>query len=185
MVPWPLSASWHFSFSSYCQLHSSFWVSYFQFSTEDLIHWAHVLEPGQTTEYWQTYGLAAIDSAWGRHLVVLIGWRFAQKLWMSPFLSEGKCRLSYYLSVGFIFLNCASGNTISLEIRYKDIAETLFITLYSALFMKTPDINVFLALVLEIIVQLFMNWSVYILLTLWWFSLALGFHRFVTQTKEV
>lgn len=73
--------------------------------------------------------------------------------------------LSYRLSVGFVFLKCASGNK-NLEIQCKEIVETLFITLYSALFLKTLDINLFLASILEIIVHLFLNWFVFILLTL-------------------
>lgn len=74
--------------------------------------------------------------------------------------------LSYRLSVGFISLKCALGN-INLEIQRKDIVETLFITLYRALFVKTLDINLFLVLILEIIMHLFLNWFVFILLTLW------------------
>ena len=87
---------------------------------------------------------------------------------MSPFLSEDKSRISRTSSlVGFISLSCALGDTRSLEIQCEDIVETLFITLYSALFVKTLGVNLFLALGLEIIVQLFPNWYDFVLLTLW------------------
>lgn len=72
---------------------------------------------------------------------------------------------SYCLSVRFTFLSFALGNTINLEIQCKDVLETL-VTLYSTLFVKTLGVNLFLALVLEIIVQLVLNWFVFIL-TLW------------------
>lgn len=91
----------------------------------NLIRWAQIYEPGQTTEYWQTCGLAAIDSAWGRHLLVLVSRPLARKLWMSPFLSEDKSRISHTSSLaGFIFLSCALGDTRSVEIQCEAIVET-------------------------------------------------------------
>jgi len=66
-----------------------------------------------------------------------------------------------------LLLTCALGNTVHLEIQCKDVVETLFIARYSALYVKTVGVNAFLALVLEIIVQLFPNQFVFILLTLW------------------
>lgn len=87
---------------------------------------------------------------------------------MSPFLSEDKSRTSRTSSLaGFIFLSCALGDTRSVEIQCEAIVETLFITLYGALFVKTLGVNLFLALGLEIIVQLFLNWNDFVLLTLW------------------
>ena len=91
----PLSSHYvmtHFSCSSYCQLYSAFYVPYFQFSTGVRFPVLIVMSQAKP-EYWQTHGLAAIDSAPGRHLLALVSQPLAQKLWMSPFLSEGKSGL--------------------------------------------------------------------------------------------